>query len=231
MDRGAWLAEQRAAGVTTYDSEAPTYDQHEYPVPLHASFVDRLLATCPAGGLVLDAPCGTGRYFAQVVASGRRVVGIDQSPGMLAQARERGLTEELHLVGLQELDFGARFDAVMTVDAMEHVPPEDWPLVVANLARALRPGGHQYLTLEETDDAAVEAAFDRLIRAGVPAVRGEVIEGDVAAYHYYPGREQALEWLETAGFEPVEEAVDQQADWGYRHLLLRQAGHSQGAVS
>jgi SAM-dependent methyltransferase len=231
MDRRAWLAERRAAVVASYDAEAAEYDEHEYPVPLHASFVDRLLATCPAGGLVLDAPCGTGRYFAQVVASGRRVVGTDQSPGMLAQARERGLAEDLRVVGLQELAFDGRFDAAMTVDGMEHVPPDDWPDVVANLARALRPGGHLYLTLEEIDDAAVDAAFDALVHAGVPAVRGEVIEGDVAAYHYYPGREQALEWLRTAGFEPVAEAFDQEADWGYRHLLLQQAGHPQGAVS
>jgi hypothetical protein len=30
----------------------------------------------------------------------------------------------------------------MCVDAMENVFPEDWPQVLANLRRALRPGGH-----------------------------------------------------------------------------------------
>ena len=28
----------------------------------------------------------------------------------------------------------------MTIDGLENVPPEDWPLVLANLRRALRPG-------------------------------------------------------------------------------------------
>jgi hypothetical protein len=54
----------------------------------------------------------------------------------------------------------------------------------------------------------------------LPIVRGEVIEGDVAGYHYYPGRSQALAWLAEAGFAVVDEAYDQQDGWGYRHLLL-----------
>lgn len=221
MDRATWLRERRAAVTAEYDAEAPTYDAHPYPIPIHASFVDRLLATCPPGGIVLDAPCGTGRYFAQVAASGRRVVGADQSAGMLAQARARGIAEALEHVGLQELAFDRAFDGVMTIDAMENVPPDDWPLVVANLRRALRPGGHLYLTVEEADEENVDAAFAELTARGLPAVRGEIIEGDVAGYHYYPGREQALAWLAEAGFDLVAEDFDQQDGWGYRHLLLR----------
>lgn len=151
MDRAAWLRERRADVEEDYDRDAPTYDLDPYPVELHVAFIDRLLATCPPDGLVLDAPCGTGQYFAQVAASGRRVVGADQSGGMLAQARARGIAERLEQVGLQELAFTGEFDGVMTVDAMEHVPPEDWPGVVANLRRALKPGSHLYVTLEEAE--------------------------------------------------------------------------------
>ena len=221
MDRHSWLLERRAAVEHQYDAEAPEYDLHAYPVPLHAGFVERLLAGIPAGSVVLDAPCGTGRYFAQVVASGRRVVGVDQSAGMLAQARSKGLAEALVQARLQELPFDGAFDAVMTVDAMENVPPEDWPRVLANLRRALRPGGSLYLTVEELDPAAIAEAAIRQSGLGLPAVEGEVIEGDTAGYHYYPGRERALAWLGEAGFEPVEEALDWQDGWGYRHLRMR----------
>jgi SAM-dependent methyltransferase len=219
-DRGTWLAARRAAVRAEYDDEAATYEDAEYAVPLHGRFVDRLLTLTAPGGRVLDAPCGTGRWFAPVVASGRFVVGIDQSAGMLAEARSRGLTEELRQVGLQELPFVAEFDAVMTIDAMENIPPEEWPLVLANLRRALKTGGPFYLTIEESDDAEVDAAFARHSADGLPIVRGEVIEGDVAGYHYYPGRSRALAWLAEAGFAVVDEAYDQQDGWGYRHLLL-----------
>jgi SAM-dependent methyltransferase len=218
-DRATWLADRRAAVQAEYDADAPTYDADPYPAPLHAAFVDRLLARTVPGGLVLDAPCGTGRYFQQVVATGRRIVGVDQSAGMLDVARGRGLAEQLHHVGLEALTFDAEFDAVMTVDAMENVPPEHWPRVVSNLRRALRPTGHAYLTLEETDDD-LDAILERHAGEGLPVVRGEVIEGDVAGYHYYPGRDQAVAWLDAAGFSVIDEGYDQQDGWGYRHLLL-----------
>ena len=220
-DRATWLRERRAAVEADYDKDAPGYDDDMYRVTVHVGYIDRWLATCPPGGIVLDAPCGTGQYFAQVAASGRRVVGADQSAGMLTQARARGIAERLEHVGLQELAFDGEFDGVMTVDAMEHIPPEVWPAVVANLRRALRPGGHLYMTLEETDDAEIEEQFRSLAARGLPAVPGEVIEGDSGGYHFYPGRDRALEWLADAGLRPLAEEYDDHDGWGYRHLLFR----------
>jgi hypothetical protein len=92
------------------------------------------------------------------------------------------------------LSYAYEFDAVITVDAMENIPPEDWPLVLANLHRAVRPGAVMYLTVEEVDQAEIDQAFQSLSARGLPVVRGEIIEGDVAGYHYYPGREQAAGW-------------------------------------
>lgn len=220
-DRTAWLDERRAAVVAEYDAEAEGYDDDPYPATSHATFVRRLLATCPAGGTVLDAPCGTGTYFELVRASGRQVVGIDQSGGMLAKARQRQIATRLEQVGLQELSFDAEFDGAMTIDAMENVPPEDWPRVLANLHRAILPGGHLYLTVEVVDDGEIDAAFADATTKGLPAVRGEVIEGDTAGYHFYPRAEQVSAWFDAEGLELVAEGYDQEDGWGYRHLLLR----------
>jgi SAM-dependent methyltransferase len=221
VDRGQWIGERRAAVVADYDADAATYDQFPYPNEVQREWVRRLLLTCPAGGLVLDAACGTGQYFSLVAEAGLRVVGTDQSAGMLAQARARGIALETHHVGLQELDFVGRFDAAMAIDAMENIAPEDWPVVLATLRRAVRPGGHIYLTVEEQDQADIEAAFAGLVRRGAPAVRGEVIDGDVAGYHYYPDREQVIGWTAAEGLDVVDEGFDQQEGWGYRHVLLR----------
>jgi ubiquinone/menaquinone biosynthesis C-methylase UbiE len=221
VDRRVWLDERRAAVVASYDDEAPSYDEHPYRNEVQEDWVRRLVAMTSAGGLLLDAPCGTGRYFPIVVESGRRVVGADQSAGMLEQARRRRLATELHHVGLQELPFEAAFDATMTIDAMENVAPEDWPTVLTRLHRAVRPGGHLYLTVEEQDEADTDRAYEALVARDLPAVRGEVIEGDVAGYHYYPGRDQVMAWLAAEGLDVVDEAYEQEAGWGYRHLLLR----------
>jgi SAM-dependent methyltransferase len=225
MDRTTWLAERKAALIATYDDEAPMYDADPYPAPMHGAWVDRLVATVPEGGLVLDAPCGTGRWFACVVDAGRRVAGIDQSPGMLAQADAKGLAAWTRVGSLEELPFDGEFDGAMAIDGLENVTPEAWPGVARNLARAIRPGGHLYVTLEEIDEAAIDAAFEQGSAAGWPLIRGEVIEGDTAGYHHYPGRDRALGWFEAAGLRFVDEAVDRQDDWGYRHLLLQRIEH------
>jgi cyclopropane fatty-acyl-phospholipid synthase-like methyltransferase len=172
MDRQAWLAERRAAVVASYDAEAPTYDEHEYPSDLQREWVARALGLIQPGGIVLDAPCGTGKYFPVVAAAGHQVAGVDQSAGMLDQARERGIAFRLERVALQDLSYAREFDAVITVDAMENIPPEDWPLVLANLRRAVRPGGIMYLTVEEVEQAKIDQAIRSLSARGLPAVRG-----------------------------------------------------------
>jgi ubiquinone/menaquinone biosynthesis C-methylase UbiE len=221
MDRQAWLAERRAAVVADYDRGATTYDDLPYSADVQYEWVARLLRTVPDGGTVLDAPCGTGRYFPLVAAAGRRVAGVDQSAGMLARARARGIAYSLERTTLQDLSYDGEFDAVMTVDAMENVPPEDWPSVLANLRRAVRPGGHIYMTVEEVSQAHIEQAFQSQSARGLPAVPGEIVEGDVAGYHYYPGRERVIGWFAAEGLTVVDEGYKQENGWGYRHFLLR----------
>jgi ubiquinone/menaquinone biosynthesis C-methylase UbiE len=220
-DRRTWLQERRAAAEAEYDAEAAGYDSDPYPRTSHEAFVRQLLETCPAGGTVLDAPCGTGKYFDQVRASGRHVVGIDQSAGMLDQARAKGIATSLHQAGLQDLTFDGAFDGAMTIDAMEYVAPEDWPSVLANLHRAIRRSGHLYLTVEERDQGAIDAAFAEAQVQRLPVVRGEITGGGAGAYHYYPGRERVMRWLDAEGLDVVAEAFDQEDGWGYRHLLVR----------
>jgi cyclopropane fatty-acyl-phospholipid synthase-like methyltransferase len=221
MNRATWLAQRRAAVVATYDDGAPEYDQLGYPADTQREWVIRLAQRLPVNSLVLDAPCGTGKYFPIVAAAGHRVVGVDQSAGMLEQARARGIAVSLEHVSLRDVAHEHRFDAVLTIDAMENVPPEEWPIVLTNLHRALRPGGLLYVTVEEVTEAEVESAFAALSDQGVPAVRGEVIEGNVAGYHFYPGRQRVREWFAAEGLEVLEEAFKQENGWGYRHFLLR----------
>ena len=224
MDRAAWLRERRQTTEERHDAiHAFTYDEEYGEIGgTHRRFVAGLVERCPPGGTVLDAACGTGKYFAMVLDAGRRVVGTDQSTGMLARARARFPAVPLERVGLQELDFTGEFDAVMCVDAMENVPPEDWPKVVANLRRALRPGGQLYLTVEEVDDQELERALADATAQGLPVVRGELTERG-AGYHYYPSRGQVAGWLGEAGLVVVAEGDNAGDGYSYWHLLTRPA--------
>jgi SAM-dependent methyltransferase len=217
VDRGEWLRERRRVATERYDTlHAATYDQQEWAAisPTHRRFVDELIRRCPPGGRILDAACGTGKYFGMVLDAGRQLVGTDQSAGMLAQARAKHPEVPTERVGLQELAFDGEFDAVMCVDAMENVFPEDWPPVLANLRRALRPGGPLYLTVELIDEQELERAFDEAVASGLPVVRGEHTSRG-GGYHYYPSLEQVAAWVRDAGLEPLDSGVGDD----YYHLL------------
>src|SRR5688500_1574133 len=117
MDRQTWLAEQRLKAEQRYDRlYSPTYDEDDGPIPpMHRRFVEKLIDSTPPGGVILDVPCGTGRYFPLVLDAGRSVVGIDQSAGMLAKARTKHPDVVLEKLGLQELEIEATFDAAICV--------------------------------------------------------------------------------------------------------------------
>ena len=218
MDRQAWLRERRQTAEERHDAiHAFTYDEEHGEIgPEHRRFVADLLERVPPGGTVLDAACGTGKYFGMVLDAGRRVVGTDQSTGMLARARARFPAVPLERVGLQELAFDAEFDAVMCIDAMENIPPEDWPRVVGNLRRAVAPGGHLYLTVEQVDDEELDQELADATARGLPVVRGEESRD---GYHYYPSREQVGYWLEEGMLVPVAEDISPGDGYGYLHLL------------
>ena len=111
--------------------------------PSHAAFVARLTTLIRPGGDVLDTACGTGKYWPALLAAGLRVTGVDQSAGMLAQARRKHPEVPARVLALQDLagagDLRGRFDGLLCVDALENIAPEDWPGAAAGLAAALRP--------------------------------------------------------------------------------------------
>jgi ubiquinone/menaquinone biosynthesis C-methylase UbiE len=221
LDRGAWLRERRRIAEERFDTLfAPTYDRDEAPAsPTHRRCVAAVIDRCPPGGRILDAACGTGRYFGMILQAGRQVVGVDQSGGMLTEARAKHPEVAVEKVGLQELTFVAEFDAAICVDAMENVFPEDWPTVLANLRRAVRDGGHLYLTVERIDQQKLTAAYDDATAAGLPVLPGETSRG--GGYHYYPAPEQVAAWVSGAGLRVVEEATSEGTGYSYLHLLTQ----------
>lgn len=225
MSRRAWLDEQRVRAEERYDRlYSRTYDDDDIPItPIHRRFVEKVIESCPPGGAILDAPCGTGRYFEMVLASGRTVVGIDQSAGMLARARAKHPEVVLEKVGLQELEFDGAFDAAMCIDAMEYVFPEDWPRVLARLHRAVRGSGLIYLTVEQIDPAEIASVFAEATADGLPVVHGENIRRG-GGYHYYPTPDRVSRWLAAEGLQIVDQGISRARTYGYLHIVARDPG-------
>jgi hypothetical protein len=85
----------------------------------------------------------------------------------------------------------------------------------------MRPEGFLYLTIEEVAESVIEEAFAALTGLGLPVVRGEIIDGDLADYHCYPGRGPVTGWCHAAGLQILDEDLRQEDGWSYRHFLLQ----------
>jgi SAM-dependent methyltransferase len=228
MDRQRWLAERRQTAEERHDTiHAFTYDERYGEIEAtHQGFVERFLSRLPPAGRVLDAACGTGKYFPMVLASGRSLLGVDHADAALAIATAKFPQVPTEQHDLQELPYQDQFHGVLCVDAMEFVPPEDWPVVLGRFHRALRPGGWLYLTVELAPTERVRAGNQAARRAGLPVVDGEVVwDGPDGYYHHYPSVPRVRAWLADAGFAITEEAEGpwHEGQYAYHHLLARLA--------
>jgi demethylmenaquinone methyltransferase/2-methoxy-6-polyprenyl-1,4-benzoquinol methylase len=166
------------------------------------------------GTTVLDVATGTGAVARELLAQkGCTVVGLDQSPQMLEEARRR-LPPDVKLVEgrAEQLPFpDAAFDALTFTYLLRYV--EDPGSVLRELARVVRPGG----TIAGLEFAVPHGLWRPLwelyVRVGLPAA-GRVISpgwadvGDFLGpsirgfYERYP-EEQLLELWWDAGIRQV----------------------------
>jgi trans-aconitate 2-methyltransferase len=132
---------------TTRDWDAATYDRIAVPqTQWGATVLERL----PLAGAetVLDAGCGTGRVTEQLLERlpRGRVIALDGSPSMIAEARRRlGRFEDrvefvvADLARPFDLPMGTLVDAILSTATFHWVTDHD--ALFRNLAAVVRPGG------------------------------------------------------------------------------------------
>ena len=140
--------------IETYRKKAKHYDATSrlYPVPGYPHRALRRRAVqalgLRAGDTVIDIACGTGLNFPlieEVIGPGGRIVGVDLTDAMLAQAQDRIETNGWSNVSLvqadaADFDFPAGVDAILSTYALSQVP--GCAEVIAHGAAALSAGGH-----------------------------------------------------------------------------------------
>ncbi|HEY3578606.1 MAG TPA: class I SAM-dependent methyltransferase [Gaiellaceae bacterium] len=157
----------------------PTYDRYARLLsfgqdPRWRSFLVSRIP--PEAGRVLDVASGTAAVAIELVRAGaeRRVVGVDQSPEMLAAGRERiahaGLDERIELreARAENLPFpDAEFDAVSFTYLLRYV--DDVPATLRELARVVRPGGTLAMLEFGLPRGAWRPLWELYVRVGLPA--------------------------------------------------------------
>jgi 2-polyprenyl-3-methyl-5-hydroxy-6-metoxy-1,4-benzoquinol methylase len=240
MERVEWLKLMQKRTEALYDRFSSRYwvtwgvDIEE----THRHYLRKFLERVPPHGAILSAACGAGRFDGMLLEAGHRVVGIDQSAGVLAYAKEHFPEVEYKRMALDEMNFQEAFDGVICMDAMEHICPEDYPEILKSFQKALKPGGVLYFTAdrEEEPDFDLQMYFEQGKALGLPIVYGEVVDEiafeqamsmvqmdvpdeltDRAVYHYYPPLKKVRAWIDQAGFAVEEEGTGS----GFHHIVVR----------
>lgn len=151
-----------------YTHHAEAYAQATRAVdmtPLYARFLPHVRA----GGLILDAGCGSGRDALAFLQRGYAVEAFDASPE-LAQLASQHAGIPVKVMRFQDLDDTARFDAIWACASLLHVPAREQPDVWRRLWQTLKPGGVVYASyklgqaerVDESGRAFTDANQDRL---------------------------------------------------------------------
>jgi demethylmenaquinone methyltransferase / 2-methoxy-6-polyprenyl-1,4-benzoquinol methylase len=157
----------------------PTYDRYARLLsfgqdPRWRSF---LVSRIPVDARrVLDVASGTAAVAIELARAepARTVVGIDQSPEMLAAGRERvrhaGLSDrvELREARAEDLPFAdEEFDAVAFTYLLRYV--DDVPATLRELVRVVRPGGTVAMLEFGLPRSAWRPLWELYVRVGLPA--------------------------------------------------------------
>jgi SAM-dependent methyltransferase len=113
------------------------------------------------GAMVLDLACGTGRHAIELTRRGYQVVGFDLSLAMLAKAADEAQdrSQKLNFVqgDMREMTFDGTFDGVYCWNtSFGFFEEEKNAAVIANVRRALKPGGQVLLDVVNRDFIAAQ---------------------------------------------------------------------------
>ncbi len=118
-------------------------DRKPFLVPVYEDIFARCFPS--RVGTILDVGCGTGLYWPVLRRFCDRIVGVDSSAAMLEEAKRLIAHKGLEGIEVSEQDCGridlgaARFDAIVCIDALHHIPRLD--AAIRRFHALLVPGG------------------------------------------------------------------------------------------
>ncbi len=166
--------------AASYDTLAASYAEllpdTSFEGPLERALIAEFAANVDPRARVLDAGCGTGRMLDHLhqLEPSLRLAGCDLSPEMVRIATSAHPGAELAVAPLADLPWpDGAFEAVLSWYSIIHTAPADLPATIAELLRALTPGGqlllgfHAGSPMTAPQVRVVESAYGQPVRLEV----------------------------------------------------------------
>ena len=198
LQSGIGVSGRRPVGLVCHDAIVGLYERHAREFDRdrgrslwERAWLDRFLDLVPQSGTVLDIGCGMGEPIARfLIDAGRRVVGVDSSPSMIAICRERfpdAARAEWMVGDMRALDLGRRFDGILAWDSFFHLCADDQRPMFGRFAAHAKVGAPLLFTSGSKAGEAIGTYCEEpLYHASLdPAEYQELLEANgftVAAY-------------------------------------------------
>jgi ubiquinone/menaquinone biosynthesis C-methylase UbiE len=200
--------------ISTYRALASSYDLWAQLTEAAARKRALELAAIRGGEAILEIAVGTGLLFEEVVKQNRqgRNEGIDLTDAMLERAKARlskliGASHSLRVGDAYDLPFGdVEFDLVLNNYMFDLLPEADFPRVLSEMKRVLKPGGRLILVNMTTGEGLLDRAWTRLYKVS-PSLLGGCRAVELSGF------------VKESGFERVERDVVRQL--GFPSEVLR----------
>ena len=213
-----------------YDLLAPKFEATPFRTPdALLSHVARYLSEGPPVSRLLDVCCGTGAALRHLRPLCEHAVGVDFSPGMLAQAQfllaeVEGAPLQLVRGDARCLPFREGFDVAVCFGALGHFPPEEQPALLENVFRVLAPGGRFVFVTAEPPPPSRAAYWAAHAFNAAMRVRNALIRPAFIMYYLEFTLADAVARLVEAGFDPEVRPLG----WSERPDLQLVVGHKPG---
>lgn len=195
------LARQALSSVEGgYDRLAPQFDLTPFRTP--DPILARSLRDLGVVERALDLCCGTGAASVRLLEHAHEVVGVDASQGMLEVARR--VAPSARFVRADALSLPAeigRFDLVVSYGAFGHFLPRELETLVAQVRRALRPGGRFVFVTSDPPAWNARGRWAAHAFNGIMRVRNLLWRPPFVMYYLTFLLPEARRLLEAQGFE------------------------------